>query len=93
MKQPHKNLAAFSAILGLLVLILAVAVLAEKSHEGHLPERNDRGTNDAPVAAGILAGAVILLMTLPGSSGNRNSPGAASHRNNRMGMSCCPAMM
>jgi len=93
MKQPHKNLVAFSAIIGLLALILAVAVLAEKSHEAHLPERNDRGTHGAPVAAGILAGAVILLTTLPVLSGNRNIPGAASHRNNRMAMSCCTAMM
>jgi|GEM_PF-1870153 len=93
MKQPHKNLAAFSAIIGLLALILAVAVLAEKSHEAHLPERNDRGTNGVPVTAGILAGAVILLTTLPGSSGNRNSTGPASHRNNCMALSCCPALM
>jgi len=93
MKQPHKNLAAFSAIIGLLALILAVAVLAEKSHEAHLPERNDRGTHSVPVAAGILAGAVILVTTLPVLSGNRNSPGVAWHRNNRMAMSCCPAMM
>jgi len=93
MKQPQINLAAFSAIIGFILLILAVSILAETSHEGHLPERNDRGTNGAPVATGVLAGAVILWTTPPGSSGNRNHPDAASHRNNRMAMSCCPAMM
>jgi hypothetical protein len=91
MKQPHKNLADFSAIIGFLVLILAVAFLAEKSHEAHLPERNDRGTQGVPGATGVLAGAVILSTMLPGLSGNRNRPDAASHRNNPM--SCCPAMM
>lgn len=93
MKQPRISLAAFSAIIGLLALILAVAVLTETSHEGHLPERNNRETTSAPAAAGVLAGFFIAVIAIPGTASNRNSPGAVSHRNTCVGLSCCPAMI
>jgi len=90
MKDPHYNLAAFTLIVGVITLILAVSALAEKSHEGHLPERNDRGSAAALVS---LTGLCAILFAC------RASQGTDRHRNDctltirsPSGHSCCPAM-
>ncbi len=58
-----------TVILGVLTLILAISALTEKSHEGHLPERNYRGTAGAIVASGIPGGLLILYSVLSGTGG------------------------
>lgn len=90
MKDHHYRLAAFTLIVGFVTLILAVSALSEKSHEGHLPERNDRGTT---AALASLTGLCAILFAC------RALQGTDRHRNDRIltlsstpGHSCCPAM-
>jgi hypothetical protein len=66
MKPRQRNLVSFTAIIGLITLILAVSVLAEKAHENHLPERNGRGTHEALIAYGLPVGILILLSAVSG---------------------------
>jgi hypothetical protein len=66
MKPRQRKLVSFTAIIGLITLILAVSVLAEKAHENHLPERNGRGTHEALIAYGLPVGILILLSAVSG---------------------------
>lgn len=66
MAQKHKNLAAFTAIIGVLTLILSVSALAEKAHGDHLPERNGRGTCEAVIPLGVPEGILILVSAVSG---------------------------
>jgi len=66
MNQRTPTLAAFTATLGLLALILAVSALAEKAHGDHLPERNGRGSHTALIASGLPAGIIALLAAFSG---------------------------
>ena len=93
MQPPHIHPAVLPAVIGFLLMILAAGLLAEKSHEGHLPERNDRGSENAPAAAGFLAGAVIFVTALFGNAAGPKSAIAAFRRNARGTMPCCPAMV
>jgi|WetSurMetagenome_2_1015567.scaffolds.fasta_scaffold660837_1 hypothetical protein len=92
MQPPHTHPALLSAIIGFLLMILAAGLLAEKPHEGHLPERNDRGANNAPAAAGIFTGMVIQMTAIPGTADRRNSTKVLSHQNAREMMPCRPAL-
>ncbi|MGD0535229.1 MAG: hypothetical protein ABR999_07295 [Methanoregula sp.] len=89
MAPQRKNLATFTIIIGVLTLILAVSALTEKSHEGHLPERNDRGTAEAIVSSGIPGGILLLFSTFSGTNRHRHSiTGTLAS----FGHSCCPPM-
>ena len=89
MAPQRRDLATFTVIIGVLTLILAVSALAEKSHEGHLPERNDRGYAEAIVSSGIPGGILLLFSAVSGTSRHRHSPiGTLAS----FGHSCCPAM-
>lgn len=72
MKQRTQTLAAFTATLGLLALVLAVSALAEKAHGDHLPERNGRGGNGAFIPFGIPAGILALLSAVSGPAAYRH---------------------
>jgi uncharacterized integral membrane protein len=82
MKPRQRTLASFTAIIGLITLILAVSILAEKAHENHLPERNGRGTHEALIAYGLPAGILILLSAVFGFGKylhrSRTTPGTIS---------------
>ena len=69
MKQRKPTLAAFTAIIGMLTLILAVSILAEKGHEAHLPERSGRATHEALIASGLPVGILLLLSVIAHSAG------------------------
>jgi hypothetical protein len=87
MTAHRKNLATFTIIIGVLTLILAASALAEKAHEGHLPERNGRGAAETIVSSGIPAWIIILLSAVSGSVSKAND-----HRENtRSGQSRCQA--
>ena len=73
MAPQQRNLATFTIIIGVLTLILAVSALAEKAHEGHLPERNDRGTAEAIVSSGIPGGILLLFSPFSGTNRHRHS--------------------
>jgi hypothetical protein len=89
MAPQRKNLAAFTIIIGVLTLILAVSALTEKSHEGHLPERNDRDTGESVVSSGIPGGILLLFSVVSGTSRHRHSTiGTLAS----FGHPCCPAM-
>jgi len=91
--QPHHNrTATLSAIAGFIIMFLLAGLLAEKSHEGHLPEQNNRGTASIPTAAGIVAGAVVLMVTAPGIARGRNSTSTTLHQLTHKTMPCCPAL-
>ncbi len=89
MKPRHNILASFPAVIGLITLILAVSVLAEKAHEGHLPERNGRGISEILVTYGLPAGVLILLFAVCGVRkhlhSSRTIPSTVSQRS---GISC-----
>jgi hypothetical protein len=89
MAPQKRNLATFTIIIGVLTLILAVSALAEKSYEGHLPERNDRGTAEAIVSSGIPGGILLLYSIVSGTNRHRHSITGTLER---FGHSCCPAM-
>jgi hypothetical protein len=89
MAPQRRNLATFTIIIGVLTLILAVSALAEKSHEGHLPERNDRGTAEAIVSSGTPGGTLLLYSIVSGTNRHRHR---ISGTLERFGHSCCPAM-
>jgi hypothetical protein len=89
MAPQRRNLATFTLIIGVLTLILAVSALAEKSHEGHLPERNDRGTAEAIVSSGIPGGILLLCSIVSGTNRHRHSITGTFAS---FGHSCCPAM-
>jgi len=82
MKPRQRTLASFTAVLGLITLILAVSILVEKAHENHLPERNGRSTQGALIAYGLPAGILLLLSAFAGSGkhlhSNRTPPGTRS---------------
>ena len=63
MKSKRNNFIASAISLGILMLILTVLVFAEKTNEGHLPERNDRGVT-----------ALITLLAISGGLFNRTHP-------------------
>ncbi|MGB8220290.1 MAG: hypothetical protein WCE46_07915 [Methanoregula sp.] len=89
MAPQRKNLATFTIIIGVITLILAVSALTEKSHEGHLPERNDRGTTEVIVSSGIPGGILLLYSAVSGTNRHRQSIiGTLAS----FGHSCCPAM-
>ena len=89
MAPQRKNLAAFTIFIGVLTLILAASALTEKSHEGHLPERNDRGTAEAIVSSGIPGGILLLFSAVSGTNRHRHSITGTFAS---FGHSCCPAM-
>ena len=88
MTTQRKNLATFTIIIGVLTLILTASALAEKDHEGHLPERNGRGTAESIVSSGILAWILILFSAVFSFI----SKGIRKNGNTLSGRSCCPAM-
>jgi len=89
MAPQRKNLAAFTLIIGALTLILTASALADKSHEGHLPERNDRGTAETIVSSGVLGGLSLLFSDFSGTNRYRYSiTGTLAS----FGQFCCPAM-
>jgi len=91
--QPHHNhTATLSAIAGFLIMFLLAGLFAEKSHEGHLPEQNNRAATSIPMAAGIVAGAVVLTVTASGIARGRNSTSPMLHQLTHKTMPCCPAM-
>ena len=91
--QPHHNrTATLSTIAGFIIMFLLAGLLAEKSHEGHLPEQINRGTSSIPTAAGIVAGAVVLTLPVSGLARDRNSTPAILHQITHRTMPCCPAM-
>lgn len=55
---------SFTAIIGVLTLVLAASALTEKAHEDHLPERNRKGTFEALIVFGLPAGILSLLACL-----------------------------
>jgi len=72
--QPHHNrTATLSAIAGFIIMFLLAGLFAEKSHEGHLPEQNNRAATSIPMAAGIVAVAVVLTLPTTGIARGRNS--------------------
>jgi len=81
MAQQRRNLAAFTIIVGILTLLLAASVLAEKLHEGHLPERNDRGNTGGITASGIYGGTLLLVLAslCSGRPGNRHTGSTQPH--------------
>jgi hypothetical protein len=89
MTAQRKNLTAFTIIIGILTLILTASALAEKAHEGHLPERNGRGTAEAGVTTGAFAWILIQISAVSGfvSKGNRHNG------NTSTGQFCCPTMI
>ena len=89
MTAQRKNLAAFTIIIGILTLILTASVLAEKAHEGHLPERNGRGSAETIVSSGVTAWILILFSAVLSfvSKGNRQNGNIIP------GRSCCLAMI
>jgi hypothetical protein len=90
MAPQRKNLATFTIIIGVLTLILAVSALTDKSHEGHLPERNDRGTAESIVSSGIPGGILLLFSAVSGTNRHRHSiTGTLAS----FGHSCLPAMV
>ena len=91
--QPHHNrTATLSTIAGFIIMFLLAGLLAEKSHEGHLPEQNNRGTASIPTAAGIIAGAVVLTVTASEITRGRNSTPTILYQITHKTMPCCPAM-
>jgi len=91
--QPHHNrTVTLSAIAGFIIMFLLAGLLVEKSHEGHLPEQNNRGTASIPTAAGIVAGAVVLTVTAPGIARGRNRTPTILYRITHKTMPCCPAL-
>jgi hypothetical protein len=92
MASQRKNLAAFTIIIGVLTLILTVSTLAEKSYEGHLPERNDRGTAEAIISSDTLAVILTLLSAVSGSAGIQDRHRGNTGSTTIFGQSCCPAM-
>jgi hypothetical protein len=89
MAPQRKNLASFTLIIGALALILTASALADKSHEGHLPERNDRGTAEAIISSGIPGGIFLLFSAFSGTNRHRHSINGTL---TSFGHSCCPAM-
>ena len=89
MAAQRKNLAAFTIIIGVLTLIQAASALAEKEHEGHLPERNGRGTADSVVSSGVPVWILILFSAVFGFVSKENR----YNGNSNSGQSCCPAMI
>jgi hypothetical protein len=65
MKSKRNKLVTSVITLWVLTLVLTVFVFAEKVHEGHLPERNDRGVLALITLLGISGG--ILTRTRPTS--------------------------
>ena len=65
MKSKQNKLVISAITLWILTLILTVSVFAEKAHEGHLPERNDRGTAVLIALLGISSG--LFTRTRPAS--------------------------
>ena len=81
-----------SAIAGFIIMFLLAGLLAEKSHEGHLPEQNNRGTASIPTAAGIVIGAVVLTLPASGIARRWNSTPTILYQITHKTMPCCPAM-
>ncbi|MDD1702287.1 MAG: hypothetical protein LUQ31_04835 [Methanoregula sp.] len=92
MATRQKNLATFTIIFGVLALLLVAAALAEKSHEGHLPERNDRGAAETVISFGISLGMIGLVLAFYGIGSNRNRYLGTSGAQSNPGRSCCPVM-
>lgn len=91
--QPHyRHTATLSALAGFIIMFIMAGLLAEKSHEGHLPEQNNRAAGHIPTAAGIVAGAVVLTVTAPGIARGRNRTLTLLHKTTPKRMPCCPAM-
>jgi hypothetical protein len=65
MKSKQNKLFISAITLWILTLILAASVFAEKAHEGHLPERNDRGVAVLIALLGISSG--LFTRTRPAS--------------------------
>jgi len=84
MKPRKPTLAAFTAMIGMLALILTVSVLAEKAHEAHLPERNGRAHLEVQSPFGLPLGIALLLSSVSGFAGyrHRNRSGTAQLRGN-----------
>jgi len=90
MTSQRRNLAAFTLIIGILTLILAVSIFTEKAHEAHLPEQNNRGTAEAVVFTGVNAGILLLLSAVFGFVRNRNRYSSYTRIHSRFGQSSCP---
>ena len=72
MNLQRKQLVTPLLILGVLGMIVAVLAFAEKTREdGHLPERNGRGSGEiiTPAAAPGPAGTLALEFRMPESAG------------------------
>jgi len=93
MQPYHNRTATLSAIAGFILMLLMAGLLAEKSHEGHLPEQNNRGTASVPTAAGIIAGAVVLTLPASGIARGRNSTPTILHQITHKTMPCCPTRL
>ena len=93
MASKRKNLAAFTIIIGVLTLILAVSALAEKAHGDHLPERNGRGTAGPIISFGVPVGILLLLFAVSGFGSKQNRYRNTIGTIPRIDRSCCPVMI
>jgi hypothetical protein len=91
MNTSGKQFAIPLLMLGMLAMIFAVLAFAEKTREdGHLPERNDRGSGEL-ISLGVATGLAVFLTAVP-----RARTGGAESRHEHpphlvsLGMRCSP---
>ena len=81
-------------MLGILAMIFAVLAFAEKTREdGHLPERNGRGTGELTSIGVATAMAIFLIPVSPAGTGGTESRPEYHQHPVSMGMRCSPGLI